>query len=612
MHSFLWMTLVGLGAGEASATGWEPTPDAEVVAELREQVGEEEPFASPQAYAHYLAGRLAEERGAYEEAALHFRQTLLSTDRPEIWAALGRALLRAGEAEEARRALAEGVRTWPKHGELRVWLGLSHLVNGNAARAADTLEEAAALGYTGEDGLLTLVELRWRLGQREEAERVAARFAQRDEGGAKGWLLLSRLASGEEELAYLRLAVEADPSLLGTTLLLAKKEEEAGRSDAAETLWRQVLTRDPSAPEALLGLAKAALRRGDEKTAQKYLRQVFESAPDEIAARVNAAVYLEEARLPMPALDVLAVAGGQSRDPRLMLLRGMILEGQGRCWEASQSYRGVPASSGPFYVLAKTREARCVSLLGDAEQGARNIDVAWRFAKRLGDRDLLAEVARALPEVYRRAGRSEEAVGLLRREMGESPPAGMVYGLAEALQDVGDADAAVVLLELHGGAEDGEAYVFALATALERAGDPLGAVEVMERLLQQDPMNAYALNFVGYVLADHGLRLEEARRLLQRAVSILPDEPAVLDSLGWCELHRGDLEAAQELLERAVALRRDDPEVLHHLAELYRRLGRVEEARGLWEEALRRLRLDPDRRLERRISEGLLRIERES
>ena len=68
----------------------------------------------------------------------------------------------------------------------------------------------------------------------------------------------------------------------------------------------------------------------------------------------------------------------------------------------------------------------------------------------------------------------------------------------------------------------------------------------MRELLEVNPQNASALNFIGYTLADHGEQLEEAERLVRRALAIHPDSGAYLDSLGWVQFRRGDMVARDQ------------------------------------------------------------------
>ncbi|MGB5234996.1 MAG: tetratricopeptide repeat protein, partial [Candidatus Macondimonas sp.] len=89
---------------------------------------------------------------------------------------------------------------------------------------------------------------------------------------------------------------------------------------------------------------------------------------------------------------------------------------------------------------------------------------------------------------------------------------------------------------------------------------------------------------LGYFLAVHTDRLQEAQDLIQRALAMNPDNPAILDSLGWVYFRQGDLEAADRYLVQAYE-QLSDPEVAAHLGELRWRQGRRGEAREIWGKA---------------------------
>jgi tetratricopeptide (TPR) repeat protein len=110
----------------------------------------------------------------------------------------------------------------------------------------------------------------------------------------------------------------------------------------------------------------------------------------------------------------------------------------------------------------------------------------------------------------------------------------------------------------------------------------------MERLLRKvitlKPDHAHAHNALGYSLADRGLRLDEARKLLQRALELQPNDPFIVDSMGWLEFRAGNREEAVRLLRKAYAAR-PDTEIAAHLGEALWATGRRDEARRIWADA---------------------------
>jgi tetratricopeptide (TPR) repeat protein len=104
-------------------------------------------------------------------------------------------------------------------------------------------------------------------------------------------------------------------------------------------------------------------------------------------------------------------------------------------------------------------------------------------------------------------------------------------------------------------------------------------------LIQRDPNNASALNALGYTLADRTDRHDEALELIRRAFEIRPEDPAVIDSMGWVHYRLGDRTAALNYLRDAYA-RSPDPEIAAHLGEVLWVSGEQQQARAILDAAL--------------------------
>ena len=118
----------------------------------------------------------------------------------------------------------------------------------------------------------------------------------------------------------------------------------------------------------------------------------------------------------------------------------------------------------------------------------------------------------------------------------------------------------------------------------------LGNLALMEQdlleIIAHEPNNATALNALGYVLANRTDRLDQAYQLISRALAAKPNEPAILDSLGWVEYRRGNLTKALELLSQAHKAF-PDHEVSAHLGEVLWKLDKTEQALTIWRKALK-------------------------
>ena len=113
------------------------------------------------------------------------------------------------------------------------------------------------------------------------------------------------------------------------------------------------------------------------------------------------------------------------------------------------------------------------------------------------------------------------------------------------------------------------------------------SVSVLESLLKERDDDPTLLNALGYTLADHGIDLSHAESLIRKSLTIMPDNPAILDSMGWVRYKRGDAKGAIDYLKRSYQLAHD-PEIAAHWAEALWKTGAQQEARAVLATALAR------------------------
>jgi Flp pilus assembly protein TadD len=133
---------------------------------------------------------------------------------------------------------------------------------------------------------------------------------------------------------------------------------------------------------------------------------------------------------------------------------------------------------------------------------------------------------------------------------------------------------------------DETSILYQLGAAYDRAGQAADAEKTFRELLQHDPLDANALNYLGYMFADRGRDLEEAVSLIQRALKIDPANPSYLDSLGWAYLHQGHFDLADAPLTKAADTLPKNSVVQDHLGDLRIKQHRPAEAIAAWQRAL--------------------------
>jgi tetratricopeptide (TPR) repeat protein len=129
----------------------------------------------------------------------------------------------------------------------------------------------------------------------------------------------------------------------------------------------------------------------------------------------------------------------------------------------------------------------------------------------------------------------------------------------------------------------------------------------LKRALELYPDQPHVLNYLGYSWIDQGINLDEGMRMIKRAVDQRPDDGYIVDSLGWAYFRINNYEEATKNLERAVELKPEDPTINDHLGDAYWKIGRTLEATFQWSHA-RDLSTDPDdlKKIEEKLKSGLL------
>jgi Flp pilus assembly protein TadD len=170
------------------------------------------------------------------------------------------------------------------------------------------------------------------------------------------------------------------------------------------------------------------------------------------------------------------------------------------------------------------------------------------------------------------------------------PPAQTQFVVAEAqlLRDAGRDEEALALLDQVNAKQPDQAEVLYDAALL---AEKLGRMNIVEanlrRVIELRPDNAHAYNALGYSLAERGIRLDEARQLIVKALELAPEDPFIMDSMGWVLFRQGDLQGALTFLEKAYAIKKD-AEIAAHLGEVLWVLERREEAQKIWADAAKR------------------------
>jgi tetratricopeptide (TPR) repeat protein len=503
-------------------------------------------YPSEEALRRYAQGRLLEERGRRDLAIGEYSRAFLLDDSAGTLARrMSEASAMTGEVsrslEFAERALA---------------------IDPNDARA-QWLKGTALLHLgRGEDALIALQAAAALDSERVEYARTLARAAD---------------SEGRLDLAVrnYRRVVFLEPEDVESWFQLAAGEARLGHYGAADTALAEVLDQNPMRPGAFLlqALIHENLGRLDE--AMENYRRHLAAHPSDLATRRRALNLLaREKRWDEALREARQLVALRPEDREYGEIEADLAFSAGKTGDAEKVFKRMRKQwpDDPDVMSA------IVSLQARHGRGNQAVEEAERWlAKKPDDpmRLMVAARARTLNK------QPDQALAHLQRAVSVAPdslaPRAMLARFYEHQKR--GADAERVWTEAAKRFPGHNGVAFDLAACRERLGDIDGAEAAVRDVLRREPDNPTALNFLGYLWADHNKNLEEAVDMIARAIAQAPDNGAFVDSLGWAYYRLGRLNEARVQLERAARLTQGDAIVLEHLGDVYNALQMKELAK---------------------------------
>lgn len=343
-------------------------------------------------------------------------------------------------------------------------------------------------------------------------------------------------------------ALSLRPDWDGAVMLKAQLQRNESPEAALETL-RGYLAGHPKAREVRLQYARSlvGVQRFPEARAEfQRLLGDFPGNPDVIYAVAVLSMQLSDWNAAEENFRKL-VGGDFAEIDTVRLYLGQIAEERKQYDEALRWYGEV--APGEQHLAAQLRIAQLLARQGKLEAGRRHL----QDLRAAGSADRI-QLLLAESQLLRDAGRTQDAYELLAAGLAAQP-------------------------------EQPE-LLYESALLAEK----LGRHDVMEanlrKLIGLKPDHAHAYNALGYSFADRNLRLAEAEQLIVKALALAPNDPFIIDSMGWVLFRKGDAAGALPQLQRAFSIR-PDPEIAAHLGEVLWVLGRREEAKRIWDEAVK-------------------------
>ncbi len=488
----------------------------------------------------------------------------------------------------------------PKDAESWLMLGRLHKLGQNSIEAEKAYKKALEIDENNEDALTGLAIVYSDLGNAKEAAEMLKRASDKNPNGRS----LAALAGTYEQMRDYSLAAETlkkaiELSPANTAELkhaLARDLMLSDQLDESLKVYEQLAADEPKDAETYLRMSQIYRQKHDFEKARAASQKAKEVDPNNLEVRYSDVGLLEAEGKTREAVDLLQeIVNSTAKKTYTAGERGnrvVLLERLGSMYRAVEQY---PKAIETFKQIGDVDPDM-------ASRGAVQVIETYRIAKDLPKAETEAKAAlvkypadRMLRGVYASlladSGKADSAIAEMKKLLAEKNDRDTWVSLAQIYEKAKRypemAKAVDEAEKLSQSKEEKEGISFLRGAMFEKQKKYDEAEAEFRKVLAASPDNAAALNYLGYMLADRGVRLPEALQLITKALDKDPGNGAYLDSLGWVLYRLGRFPDAENQLKLAVDKTASDPTVHDHLGDVYYKQGKLREAISEWEASLK-------------------------
>jgi len=504
---------------------------------------------------HLLVGEIAIFRGQTDLAVESYLNVAKSQDNPEIAERAVRIAVYGQNMEAATEAAQRWIELAPDRAEARQIIAAIYIRQKKPEEAFQYLDGIIEISEMPDAELFgSLLGVMARENNITTVLAVTLKIAQKyqDRGYAQYLHGMMAAQGGEslEALEYLDKAL-ASENIEGAHNARAKVLLKLGRREEAVISLQKAVQARPNDQKLRMTYARLLVDVKQYVKARIEFEKLHQASPDDVDLLYTLGLLsLESRRLDDAEKYMLKLVEKNQRKGEAQYYLGRINEEQRKYQKAIDWYGQVHV--GEYLFDAKLRIAGLLGDSGRYDEAHEQLDSMLKGSQSNGS---LVRIYLSKGALFRSQARYVEAVEVYTTALGIVP---------------GNTD-----------------LLYARGMVAER----IGRIDILEQdigeILKTEPNNAHALNALGFTLADQTDRYEEAYGYLKRAIEIMPDDAAVIDSFGWVNYRLGKYAEAIRLLRKALS-RSDDSEISAHLGEVLWVSGAQEEAKKVWQKALKK------------------------
>jgi tetratricopeptide (TPR) repeat protein len=487
----------------------------------------------------------------------------------------------------------------PKDADAWLMLGRLQKLAQSSPEAEKAYRKALELDPDNEDALTGLAMVYVDLGDNKNAADMLKRVADKNPSGRS----LAALASAYEQMRDYAMAAETLKKAVELTQgnpdlkrALAQNLLLADRLDESLKVYQELVTEDPKDIQSQLRISQIYRQKRDFKNAHAAADKAKEIEPNNLEVRYNEVNLLEAEGRTNEGLalmkELVDSSGKKSynaseRGNRVLLLErlGLMYRGAEQYGLAIETFRQIGELDPDLSARAAVQVVETYRQAKDLPKAEKEVQNA--LAKAPTDRTLRGVYATVLAD----EGKAEPAIAEMKKLLAEKKDRDGYISLAQIYDKTKRykemAEAIDEAEKLSPGKDDKETVYFMRGAMYEKLKKYDAAEVEFRKVIDLNPDNASALNYLGYMFADRDVKLQEALNLITKALDREPGNPAYLDSLGWVYYRLGKYSEAESNLKSSLEKMGKDPTVHDHLGDVYFKQGKVKEAIAQWERSLK-------------------------
>ncbi len=439
--------------------------------------------------------------------------------------------------------------------------------------AGKYLQKAVKIDPDNSDSYFLLALHYLQIGEKEKAKELLQKSIKLQPNDEDAYFFLGELLKEEENLesalALYSELLTLDPKNFATLLTLASIEEKMLNYIKAEQYFTQLLKYHPNNSKAYeqYGNYLYRTKRVEEATKQYQNAEILDLNNPEIKFKLGI-IYLEN-KEPEKAIEKFDyILSTKSTNEAALYYKALALIELENYSDAGNILNSLSGST-KYFDRAIIQSAYILEKQDKYPEAKEHMEKAY------ADYPGNVNITNYLGAIYRKKENYKSAIELYNGFLSKNP--------------------------------NNEAILYSLAVTNFSAGNDTESIKIMKDLLELNPDNADALNYIGYTYADKGVNLDEAESYIKKAMKLAPNTGYIIDSLGWVYYRKGMLNEAIVNLELAAKLSPEDAAIWDHLGDVYMESGDIPKALKSYEYALKLLNENEDKTKEDKKLEAKVR-----